>query len=556
MFNKKNKLAHTGWKLSYKQVTKKAMEQELSWTGLGINLAIAFFIVALSATGLRIAYHSFNHQSDNLLQGKVLIEAGALVKYFIPQAEAATTDTIISPEKDTYYIQVVQGQSVTQTIRFKNISKQTLKASALSFETGPSLRTFSKFKSDVWLSFYKPAKVSSDIKAGQTIAISFPLKAPTNIEGMVQENFQLVKDERPIPGSLVRVFVTIVSVSPTPTPTVTPTNPAPVVTTTTPIVPSTSATAPDPSIVINSNPSTILNAEPIIRVGLYNPTTQQHISYDGVYDVVTSAETLFSGVLGLKTIGVTYDSASRLYAVSFGTVTKTTALPVRFVPRVSSGVATLNDYQNAPAWNPGASDNRFRGVIEYRYTEPANKVWIINELPIETYLKGLAETSNAGVLEYQKVMATVARSYAMYHYLRGISYGLTDASTKHAADHFYVDAYYDQVYRGYNSEIRMPRLAEAVDATRGVVVSYQCKPVVTPYFSNSDGRTRDWTEVWGGAAVPWLKSVVVTADLGQTLYGHGVGLSARAAAVMANAGQSWQTILKYFYSGTDLLKIY
>ena len=130
-----------------------------------------------------------------------------------------------------------------------------------------------------------------------------------------------------------------------------------------------------------------------------------------------------------------------------------------------------------------ASDNRFRGVIEYRYTEPANKVWVINELPIETYLKGLAETSNAGALEYQKVMATAARSYAMYHYLRGVSYGLTDASTKHAADHFHIDAYYDQVYRGYNSEIRMPRLSAAVDATRGQVVSYQGKPVVTPYFS-------------------------------------------------------------------------
>jgi peptidoglycan hydrolase-like amidase len=102
----------------------------------------------------------------------------------------------------------------------------------------------------------------------------------------------------------------------------------------------------------------------------------------------------------------------------------------------------------------------------------------------------------------------------------------------------------------------MSGLSTAIDTTRGVTVTYAGVPVVTPYFSNSDGRTRDWTEVWGGTSKPWLKSVVVTYDQGKNLFGHGVGMSARGALLMVMSGTSWQNALKYFYSGIDLIKIY
>ncbi|MFH1523006.1 MAG: hypothetical protein ABIE43_04295 [Patescibacteria group bacterium] len=46
-----------GWK-SYKQIKKKAMEQEFSWSGLLISLSIAFFIVLASAQLLSLFYQS------------------------------------------------------------------------------------------------------------------------------------------------------------------------------------------------------------------------------------------------------------------------------------------------------------------------------------------------------------------------------------------------------------------------------------------------------------------------------------------------------------------
>jgi hypothetical protein len=59
-------LGHIGWKY-YNRVTKKAMEQEFSWSGLLISLSIAFFIVITSATILNFINNSIvNNRIMNL----------------------------------------------------------------------------------------------------------------------------------------------------------------------------------------------------------------------------------------------------------------------------------------------------------------------------------------------------------------------------------------------------------------------------------------------------------------------------------------------------------
>lgn len=100
-----------------------------------------------------------------------------------------------------------------------------------------------------------------------------------------------------------------------------------------------------------------------------------------------------------------------------------------------------------------------------------------------------------------------------------------------------------------------PSIGQAARETRGVTVIYEGRTAITPYFSRSDGRTRDWHEVWGGK-VAWAKSVPCPCDASKnrTLWGHGVGLSASEALCMAKNGQAWDTILKYFYQGINLNK--
>jgi stage II sporulation protein D len=190
------------------------------------------------------------------------------------------------------------------------------------------------------------------------------------------------------------------------------------------------------------------------------------------------------------------------------------------------------------------TDNTFRNILELRYNTPNDRTWLINELPIEHYLRGLAETSDSSHEEFKKTLLVAARTYAYYHWQR---------ATKHDEEGFHVDAYADQVYNGYGYEARTPNITKAVEATRGITVTYDGETAITAYFSRSDGRTRDWSEVWGGS-VPWSKSVAVPCDVGKTLWGHGVGMSASGGLCMAKEGKTYDEILKYFYTGVDLEK--
>jgi len=152
--------------------------------------------------------------------------------------------------------------------------------------------------------------------------------------------------------------------------------------------------------------------------------------------------------------------------------------------------------------------------------------------------------------EYLKAIVTAARTYAAYH--------INTGGLKHAGDNFILDdSANDQVYRGYNIELRSPKITQAVQETLGQMITYQGAVVVTPYFSRSDGRTRSWTEVFGGTAKPWLLSVPDPYCTGMTLWGHGVGLSGTGARGMAqNENKTWTEILTHYYTGVEIKKIY
>lgn len=559
------------WK-SYQHLRKKAMEQELSWSGLIISLSIAFFLVAGCAITLRLIATSLenNKLHSSPYQNERVLDFHALTGVFsIPTAQAATLSYQAEVNKSTEFVTLTSGQTATQSITFTNTGSATWQPGNVSFETGPYLKTPSQLTTTTWKKFNEPVALSKVVKPNESITVNWSIKAPS-LEGTIQENFQLVAGNRPINGSLVRFFVTVAPASASSLSSNIPASPKPATSVSAGVGASSSVMCTASQIVTNGdytncNSSSnegnagsgmvnniLLPTSPLIRIGLFSSLTPQRFTLDQTFDVVANKQPLASNLPAGTTVTVGYNVVTKQYSLATPSLTYYSTEPLRIIPKSANGVVTILDYRAGQI----PQDNRFRNIIEVRYTTPANTVWIINELPLDDYLKGLAETSNSSSVNFQKVMATAARSYAIYHYLRGVNFGLTDASTKHAADHYHLDAYYDQVYRGYNSELRLPTLKQAVEATRGLVVTYNNNPVITPYFSNSDGRTRDWTEVWGSTIMPWLRSVTVPQDMGKTLLGHGVGLSARGALLMINEGKSWQEVLSYFYSGTFIQKIY
>jgi len=310
----------------------------------------------------------------------------------------------------------------------------------------------------------------------------------------------------------------------------------------------------DTSPTPNTNPTNPENNSanssngPIIRVGLFSATETQTIKANTSYKIKDANGAVLAAVPLNAVATAGFNFTNKTYSFTANGTSISTSSYLRFEGDANTVFEIVN-LEWRPAWNTSLNDNKFLGILELRYSPKTNKLWMINELQLEYYLKGLAETSNSSPMEYQKALITAARTYAMYHYNRG---------TKHAAEYYTLDATYDQVYKGYNSQLRLPKVSEAVEATKGQVVTYQGNVVVTPYFSHSDGYTRNYEDVWGGAMVPWCRSVKEPNGYTKTtLYGHGVGLSAYGAILLANDyNYNFEQILKYYYTGIELKKIY
>lgn len=581
-------VGYIGWK--YYNIIKgkatKELDKEFMFSEFLFSFLVAFIICTTCSSCLGIAYQYLSKSSTTDIlkffeSYKTNIEEPLKAQSYslISNAVAETLDYQGEPQKFTHFLEITSGNEMNYEVRIKNTGKKTWKKDETFLETGPFLKSFSKVRHYSWKDYYRLAVLDKDVKPQETAVFKFIIFGPMTISGEIQENFQVVIDYRAVFGTLNRFFITVKSATPQAAVLQTQSQAAASQST---VLYNTQANSNKASFCsalsdsmksqysecrtdANENDTTsgliltkkILNETPIIRVGLYNTKNTQEMSCNKICDVIAGKKVIASSISSGTKFKVSYDAKTKAYSLVYGALTLKSPDYLRIVPREQDNVVTLHSFDSRPKWNTTLNFNQFRNIIEYRYAPKTAKIWLINELPISQYLKGMAETSNASHAEFQKTIMTAARTYALYHYLRGLDNGMDYASTKHATEFYHVDSENDQVYRGYGSEMKMPNLAKAIDETEGVVVTYNEKLVITPYFSRSDGRTRSWQEVWYGEKKPWCVSVEVPQDKGQSLWGHGVGMSARGALVMArDEGKKWSSILTYFYQGTKLTKIY
>ncbi|MEK7084462.1 MAG: SpoIID/LytB domain-containing protein [Patescibacteria group bacterium] len=300
-----------------------------------------------------------------------------------------------------------------------------------------------------------------------------------------------------------------------------------------------------------------LTEEPRIRVGLWKPeSVVQFISYEDDYAVFQGAEQ--KGILPKTQFGfLRYDNG--VYSFQGGGFDFQGPAFIRLQPVTNPhAVFTLHNWQRQLLdWKGPRNFNTYRGAAEFRLTNDGKDIYVINDLLFEDYVLGIGENADRSPIEYLKAQTVAQRTYAYY---------IKMYSGKHDGRNFDVVAHTgDQLYLGYESEVMLVRFAEAARETRGYMVTYDVDEnpatvrdiVITPYFGNTDGRTRAWTEVWGGTRKPWLVAVSTDYDKGLRLYGHGVGMSQRDAAYRADKeGLSWQALVKYYYTGVEVEKIY
>lgn len=423
---------------------------------------------------------------------------------------AAATLTMVSANK----IKAVAGRSLTLTAGFKNTGTTTwknygLRAPDLAMASTGSF-VHQSWKGDVI------AVGENTIKPGEIAYVSFAITVPST-NGIHTTKFQLTANDVAVDDAFVEIPVEVTGGAPE------------------------AKNAPKNTDNDEGTVATYI-AEPTMRVGvlIVDEETNNEVvisSTESDFEVRDGDGNLLAEMNKGQSVTAAWTGSRYTFDRGKGAEKSTSWL--RFIPKTSNAVMTVTNFDRKVTRGSSYTDNTFRNILELRHNDAKDRVWLINELPMEWYLRGLAETSNISPAEFQKTLITAARTYAFYHWTR---------ATKHANEYFHVDAWLDQVYKGYGQEARTPNLTAAVEATRGRIVTYNGETAITPYFSRSDGRTRSWSEVWYGT-VAWAVSVPVPCDEGKTLWGHGVGMSASGALCMANQGQKYDDILKYFYTG-------
>jgi stage II sporulation protein D len=137
----------------------------------------------------------------------------------------------------------------------------------------------------------------------------------------------------------------------------------------------------------------------------------------------------------------------------------------------------------------------YRGILEI--VRDTGGITLVNRLPLETYLLGVvsAEMGRRNLAEFEalKAQAVVSRTYALRNLGRRAVLGFD----LHAG-------VADQVYVGAGSEA--PEGLEAVQATRGMVLTHGGAPIDAFYYSTCGGQTADGVEAFAAASRSYLRS--------------------------------------------------
>ncbi len=131
-------------------------------------------------------------------------------------------------------------------------------------------------------------------------------------------------------------------------------------------------------------------------------------------------------------------------------------------------------------------------IIIYPYKD---SFYIINELPVETYLLSVvaSEVPLSFSLEAIKAQAVVARTYSMRFLFNNISGRIYDVD----------DTTSYQVYNGYSDIVDskfLSRLNRAINLTYGEILTDNDKPIVAYFHSNSGGRLVSGNEYFGSSS--------------------------------------------------------
>jgi hypothetical protein len=196
--------------------------------------------------------------------------------------------------------------------------------------------------------------------------------------------------------------------------------------------------------------------------------------------------------------------------------------------------------------------NLYRGNFEFRYSEVLESAWLIDILPINDYLAGLIEQGEEAPWESLKASVTTFRSYALavQARLRIKNFEPFDiaSSTTHTPSYFSRHMF----YRGFVRELDGPRLRQAIEETRGQVITFQGEIIEAPFFTQAGGYTISHEDAGWGSARPWAPGVEDPVSADDWFIGHGVGMPLQSSNKLSSLGYAAEQIIKFYFIGVDI----
>lgn len=152
----------------------------------------------------------------------------------------------------------------------------------------------------------------------------------------------------------------------------------------------------------------------------------------------------------------------------------------------------------------------------------------IEEIELDTYLLGVVSSEMPASFEIEalKAQAVVARTYTIYKITEGKKHKDADICDDAACCQAWISKE-DRLnkWEQKNKEAYWAKIEEAVNSTKGKIVTYEGKPINAFFHSNSGGITDTATAVWGGTNYPYLQAVTTSGEDSYSQYSSETSLT-------------------------------
>lgn len=219
-------------------------------------------------------------------------------------------------------------------------------------------------------------------------------------------------------------------------------------------------------------------------------------------------------------------------------------------------IVRINNYnRKSYAWIPW---NEFKWKIIFKKWEYSLKNWstnqfwfiVVNDLPFTEYMKWIVETNDTETLEKNKVMALIAKNYALFYLWWDNKHPNITSSDYTAID----DPEFFQKYVWAWLEKTLTKRYKALEETQNEIIMYNNYLPILPYFSCSAGFTLSAEEKRWRIDTPYLQTTIDFWACKDFIW-HWVWLAWQWAEYLAKKWASYDQIIMYYYNWVDIEKL-